>query len=556
MKMAMIRGYPENMRKSIENVNKTRSKRLDQIIPDLTLAERKEVLDGFHPDYNPKFKRNITWGQNKGDNVPNEVVDVLEAYPMVNPDDIDLSQIDFDVNVLIVGAGGAGTSAALWSKYAGVPKEEILLATKLRLGDCNTVMAQGGIQAADRPDDSPIIHYLDAIGGGHFENNPKLVNALVADGPKIIKWHKDLGMMYDCNEDGSLVQNPGGGTSRNRMHCAKDYTGMEIFRTLKDEIINLEIPYLEFSPAVELITDETGRVAGTVLYNIETKQYFVVRAKTTILTTGGFGRLHVAGFPTTNHYGATMDGVVMAYRAGAKLRDLDATQFHPTGAAFPEQIVGLLITEKVRSLGGQVLGKDGEQLCYPLEPRDVEASSIIKCCTSTDNYIETPTQMRGVWLDSPLIEEIKGKGTILNNLSAMYRMMNRFDIDITEDPILVYPTLHYQNGGIEHDENCYTSIKGLLAAGEISGGVHGKNRLMGNSLLEINVFGRRAGMTAAKEFRKKSTVGKLSLTHVHKSIKALDALNLKDKRYSPTILPEYRSDAVRARLVQLYEESL
>ncbi len=554
--MKMIRGYPEDMRKSIDNVNKTRSKRIDQIIEDLSLEERKDVLDNFHPDYNPKYKRDISWGVNKGDNVPNEVADVIEAYPMVNPNDIDLNQIDYDVNILIIGAGGAGTSAALWANYSGVPKDEILLVTKLRLGDCNTVMAQGGIQAADRPVDSPLIHYMDAIGGGHFENKPKLVKALVNDAPKIIKWHKDLGVMYDCTEDGSFIENPGGGTSRNRMHCSKDYTGLEMFRTLKDEIINKEIPYLEFSPAIELITNETGGIAGAVLYNIETKQYFVVRAKTIILTTGGFGRLHVAGFPTSNHYGATMDGVVMAYRAGAKLRDLDATQFHPTGAAFPEQIVGLLITEKTRSLGAQVLGRNGEQICYPLEPRDVEASSIIKCCAATDNYIETPTQMRGIWLDSPLIEEIKGKGTILKNLSAMYRMMNRFDIDITEDPILVYPTLHYQNGGVELDENCYTSLKGLLAAGEISGGVHGKNRLMGNSLLEINVFGRRAGITAANEYKKKSTVGKLTLAHVHKSIKSLDALKLKDKRYSPTILPEYRSDIVRDRLVQLYEQSL
>jgi succinate dehydrogenase/fumarate reductase flavoprotein subunit len=134
-------------------------------------------------------------------------------------------------------------------------------------------------------------------------------------------------------------------------------------------------------------------------------------------------------------------------------------------------------------------------------------------------------------------------------------MMKRFDIDISEDPILVYPTLHYQNGGVEHDANCYTSLEGLLAAGEISGGVHGKNRLMGNSLLEINVFGRRAGMTAAKEFKKKSSkTGKISLDHVRKVIKTLDSLNLKEKRYSPIILPEYRSEAVRDRLVQLYEE--
>ncbi|MHA1303661.1 MAG: FAD-binding protein [Candidatus Heimdallarchaeaceae archaeon] len=552
----MIRGYPESMRKSIDNVNKTRDKRIDQIMKDLTLEEREKVLNEFHPDYNPKFKRDISWGQNKGDNVPNEVADILEAYPMINPDDVDLSQIDYDVGVLVIGAGGAGTSAALWSLYSGVPRDKILLATKLRLGDCNTVMAQGGIQAADRPEDSPLIHYLDAMGGGHFENKPELVKALVCDAPKIIKWHKELGIMYDQNKDGSFVENPGGGTSRNRMHCAKDYTGLEIFRNLKDEVLNQEIPVLEFSPAVELLTDENGRVAGAVLYNLETKKYSVVRAKTTILTTGGFGRLHIAGFATTNHYGATGDGIVMAYRAGAKLRDLDSTQFHPTGAAYPEQIVGLLITEKVRSLGAQVLGRNGEQICYPLEPRDVEASSIIKVCKSTDNYVETPTGMRGVWLDSPLIEEIKGKGTIEKNLAAMQRMFKRFDIDMTEDPILVHPTLHYQNGGVELDANGYTSVPGLLGAGEISGGVHGKNRLMGNSLLEINVFGRRAGITAGKEFKRGKKPGKLSLDHVRKTIKQLDQLNLKQKRYSPIILPEYRSDAVRDRLVQLFEASL
>ncbi|UJG40510.1 MAG: FAD-binding protein [Candidatus Heimdallarchaeum aukensis] len=552
----MIRGYPESMRKSIDKVNKTRDKRIDQIMKDLTLEEREKVLKEFHPDYNPAYKRTISWGQNKGDYVPNEVADILESYPIYDPDEIDLSQIDYDVGILIIGAGGAGTAAALWSVYSGVPNDKILLTTKLRLGDCNTVMAQGGIQAADRPEDSPLIHYLDAMGGGHFKNKPELVKALVSDGPKIIKWHKELGLMYDQNEDGSFVENAGGGTSRNRMHCAKDYTGMEIFRNLKDEVINNEIPLLEFSPAVELLKDENGRVAGALLYNLETKEYSVVRAKTTILTTGGFGRLHIAGFATTNHYGATGDGIVMAYRAGAKLRDLDSTQFHPTGAAFPEQIVGLLITEKVRSLGAQVLGKNGEQICYPLEPRDVEAASIIRVTKSTDNYVETPTGMRGVWLDSPLIEEIRGKGTIDKNLAAMKRMFARFDIDMTEDPILVHPTLHYQNGGVELDENGYTSVPGLLGAGEISGGVHGKNRLMGNSLLEVNVFGRRAGITAAKEYKRGKKPGKLTLSHVKKTIEQLDALNIKKKRFSPIILPEYRSEAVRDRLIQLFESSL
>lgn len=552
--MKLIGGYTEEMRKSIDNVNKTRSKRRDQIIADLTMDERKKVLDQFHPDYNPKYKRDISWGPNKGDNVPNEVADVLESYPTIDPDKLNLEKIDYDVGVLIIGAGGAGTNAALWSHYSGVPLEDILMVTKLRFGDCNSVMAQGGIQAADRPEDNPHIHYLDAIGGGHFENGPKLVKALVGDAPKVIKWHKELGVNYDCDEEGMFIENPGGGTSRNRMHCAKDYTGLEIFRTLKDEAINQGIPYIEFSPAVELLTDDSGRVTGAILYNIETHNYFVVRAQTVVMATGGFGRLHVGGFATTNHYGATMDGVVMAYRAGAKLRDLDSTQFHPTGAAYPEQIVGLLITEKVRSLGGQVLGKNGEQICYPLEPRDVEAASLIKECTTTENYIETPTGMRGVWLDSPLIEEVSGKGTIQKNLSAMYRMLKRFDIDIAKDPICVYPTLHYQNGGVSLDENCYSSVKGLLIAGEVSGGVHGKNRLMGNSLLEINVFGRRAGVTAANEYKKKTKPGKLTLNHVYNTMKSLDAMNLKSKKYAPLILPEYRSDMVKDRLVQLYEQ--
>jgi succinate dehydrogenase/fumarate reductase flavoprotein subunit len=324
--MKLIGGYTERMRKSIDNVNKTRSKRRDQIIADLTMDQRKEVLDKFHPDYNPKYKRDISWGPNKGDNVPNEVAEILEAYPTIDPDIIDLNQIDYDVGVLIIGAGGAGTNAALWAKYSGVPKKEILLVTKLRFGDCNSVMAQGGIQSADRLDDNPHIHYLDAIGGGHFENKPELVKALVGDAPKVIKWHKELGVNYDCDENGAFIEIPGGGTSRNRMHAAKDYTGMEIFRTLKDEAINVGIPYLEFSPAVELLTDESGRVTGAILYNIETKRYYIVRARNAVvMATGGFGRLHVGGFATTNHYGATMDGVVMAYRAGARLRDLDST---------------------------------------------------------------------------------------------------------------------------------------------------------------------------------------------------------------------------------------
>jgi succinate dehydrogenase/fumarate reductase flavoprotein subunit len=325
---------------------------------------------------------------------------------------------------------------------------------------------------------------------------------------------------------------------------------MEIMRVIRDEFRNREIPVLEFNPAVELLKDDEGNVAGAVLFNLETEQYYTVRAKATVLATGGFGRLHIQGFPTTNHYGATADGLVMAYRAGAKFRDLDTVQYHPTGAAYPEHIVGLLITEKVRGMGAQPVDRDGNLFVFPMEPRDVEAASIIKRCAE-GKCVETPTGMQGVWLDSPMIEEIEGEGAIRKNLEAMYRMYKRFGIDMTKDPILVFPTLHYQNGGVEIDVNAQTSVPGLFAGGEVEGGVHGKNRLMGNSLLDYNVFGRRAGISAAQWASKRSKPGKLSLSHVSSYIKELEKAKVPPERRSPMLLPEYRGEKVLARMLDI-----
>lgn len=544
----MTDGYPEYMRELIEKVHSTRDKRLNEVYRRLTEEEIEEVLNKYHPDYKPEAKRAVKVGPNKGDKMNHEVVDLLEAYPHINPDDIDLTNIEYDVDVLVIGGGGAGSTAALWAKYNGA---DVMIATKLRHGDANTMMAQGGIQAADKPNDSPMIHYLDVMGGGHFYNIPELVEALVMDAPLIIKWHEELGVMYDKEPDGTMRTKHGGGTSRKRMHSARDYSGGEIMKTLRDEVQNLDIPVIEFSPAVELIKDDKGQVAGAVLFNMETEEYHVVRAKTTIMAVGGFGRIHVQGFPTTNHYGATMDGVVMAYRAGAKTIFLDAVQYHPTGAAYPEQIVGLLITEKVRGLGGQLLNKYGEQFTYPLETRDVESSVIIRECYERNNGIITPTGMRGVWLDSPLIEIIHGKGTIQKELPAMFRMFKRFGINMAEDPILVYPTLHYMNGGIIINAKAETQIPNLYSAGETSGGVHGRNRLMGNSLLEISVFGRRAGINAAKK-SKKVKLGKLTLQHVKDYIKELQAAGIPPVRKAPMLLPDYRRKEVIARTIDIF----
>jgi len=549
-------GYPEEFWDSIEKVEATRERRLKEVFKRITPEEKEKLLEKWHPDYRPEGKRALKLGPNKGDYVPNEVADILEAYPLIDPNDIDLEDIDYDVDVLIIGGGGSGAAAALWTNYSGIKAENILIATKLRFGDANTKMAQGGIQAADRPQDSPPIHFIDVIGGGHYANKPELVRILVKEAPLIIKWHEELGVMYDKDEHGNFIEIHGGGTSRKRMHAAKDYTGLEIMRVLMDEVLNREIRVIEFSPAVELIMDTNGQVAGAVLYNLETNQYYVVRAKATVLTTGGFGRLHIQEFPTTNHYGATADGLVMGYRVGTHLRDMDSVQYHPTGAAFPEQIVGQLVTEKVRGLGAQLVNIDGEQFIYPLEPRDVVAAAIIRECYGRNKGIVTVTGQRGLWLDSPMIEIIHGEGTIKRYLAAMYRQFKRFDIDITKEPMLVFPTLHYMNGGIEINE--YTQalnadgkpIPGLFACGEVTGGVHGKNRLMGNSLLDINVFGRRGGINAAKH-AKKAKVGKLTLKHVNVWITKLKESGIEPKRKAPMILPEYRGKRALSRSINI-----
>jgi succinate dehydrogenase / fumarate reductase flavoprotein subunit len=538
------------MRASTALVERTRPARMGHAFPAMSLDERKVLLTNFHPDYKAAAKRPLLFGPSKGMPLNHELADLFEARPLVRSS-LNLSHVDSDIDLLVIGGGGGGTVAAIWAVKEGLDPSRVMIATKLRHGDSNSTMAQGGIQAADQPQDSPTHHYLDVMGGGHFTNRPELVRALVEDAPLIIQWHERLGVMYDKDPQGHFVVNPGGGTSRNRMHSARDYTGLEIMRVLRDEARNLGIPVVEFSPAIELLCDDRGRVAGAVLINMETKRYHIVRAKATIITTGGLGRLHMQQYPTTNHYGATGDGLVLAYRVGAELVDLDAVQYHPTGAAFPAQMAGLLITEKVRGLGAQPVNRNGDQFVFPLEPRDVEASAFIRECSQRGLGVDTPHEISGVWLDSPMVDLIHGPGTIRAALPAMFRMYTRFGIDMTRDPILVYPTLHYQNGGITTDEHGATSVPGLYAAGEVMGGVHGKNRLMGNSLLDFNVFGRRAGIAAATYAKAGHAPGRLSLAHVDAYEGMLREANIETTRTAPRILPDYRGKEALERYLDI-----
>ena len=529
--------YTEEQIQSMKKVEATRSERLNNLFPRMTAEEKDQVLKENHPDYIESAYETLKIGPNKGDKVLHELADLLQGAPRVldYADKVNLEKPDYDVDVLVIGGGGAGSSAAITAHAAGA---NVMIVTKLRIGDANTMMAEGGIQAADKENDSPAIHYLDAFGGGHFAAKPELLEKLVCEAPDAIKWLSDLGVMFDKDENGNMITTHGGGTSRKRMHACKDYSGAEIMRTLRDEVLNRKIPVVDFTSAIEIIKDSNGNACGAVLLNMETGEILVAKAKTVILATGGAGRLHYQGFPTSNHYGATADGLVLAYRAGAKLLYADTLQYHPTGAAEPTQIFGALVTEKVRSLGAQLVNKNGEAFVYSLETRDVTASTIIRECKQRNNGIKT-TDGEGVWLDTPIIEILNGEGTIEKRIPAMLRMFGKYGIDIRKEPILVYPTLHYQNGGIDIGANCESTVGNLFVAGEAVGGIHGRNRLMGNSLLDIIVFGRDAGRFAS-ERAKTVTVGKMNLKHVNEFAKELKEAGIQPTKLSPQLLPDYR----------------
>ena len=525
--------YPDEMRESLAKVEQNRAFNTAFEPKRMTAEEKETLLKTYHPDYIDGEFSELRVGQNKGEKVPKELAALLQAKSRI-ASDFDVSRPDYDVDVLIIGGGGAGASAAIEADNTGA---SVMIVTKLRIGDANTMMAEGGIQAADKPNDSPAVHFLDAYGGGHFAAKKDLLYKLVTEAPEAIQWLNRLGVEFDKDETGAMLTTHGGGTSRKRMHAAKDYSGAEIMRTLRDEVLNRKIPVVDFTAAVELLLDENGRAAGAVLMNMETQELLVARAKTVILATGGAGRLHYQGFPTSNHYGATADGLVLGYRAGAKLLYADTLQYHPTGAAFPEQIFGALVTEKVRSLGAKLVNAEGEVFMHPLETRDVSAASIIRECSDRHHGVHTVEGV-GVWLDTPMIERKHGAGTIENRIPAMLRMFAEYGIDIRREPILVYPTLHYQNGGLDITPACETAVPHLFAAGEVVGGIHGRNRLMGNSLLDIIVFGRNAGRNAGNR-AKETEIGSPCLSHLDRFAGQLAEAGLTSDAVSPVLLPDY-----------------
>jgi succinate dehydrogenase / fumarate reductase flavoprotein subunit/L-aspartate oxidase len=235
----------------------------------------------------------------------------------------------------------------------------------------------------------------------------------------------------------------------------------------------------------------------------------------------------------------------MGYRAGVPISFLHTVQYHPTGVVYPEQAEGILITEKFRGAGANVLNIDGEQFVFEREPRDVEAACIIReCSDDVGKGVPTPTGKRAVWLDSPMIDLLKGEGTVEREFPGKHILFKRYDIDISQVPMLIHPTLHYQNGGLDIESSCETNVPGLYAAGEVTGGVHGENRLMGNSLLDVIVFGRIAGRNASDYVKKYKESGGLNLDHVRSYNEEVDRAKIEGDRIAPMILPDYSNPRV------------
>ena len=406
------------------------------------------------------------------------------------------SSRDVACDVLVVGAGGAGMSAALAAQASGA---RVLVATKSALGASNTGRAQGGIQAAIGDDDSIESHFEDTLAAGHGEGRPELVRALTAGGPGAVEWLQDIGVGFS-RDDGELRLLRCGGASRKRLLQAGERTGAEMVTAMRSAVRDADIELAEGAALEELRPSATGWRAtvrpgrnGQLLY---------VDAGAVVLAAGGGlkGEAERLGIGSTNHPDATPEVLELALGLGAEGRELDSWQRHPTGSVWPPALAGYALPETTRAYGATLHDADGERFVDEMAPRDVVAAGIIEA-VAAGRGVTAPDGSLAVWLDTTAIDREHGAGFTAERLAYVHGRYLKAGVDITAERVLVYPVLHYRNGGLAIDEHSATTVPGLFAAGEIAGGVHGTNRLMGNSLLDTVVFGRRAGRSAAEEAR-------------------------------------------------------
>ena len=387
------------------------------------------------------------------------------------------------VDVLVVGSGASGLAAAVSAHRAGA---SVALAAKDSLQSCNSAKAQGGIQAAFGADDSPEQHAEDVWKSSHETADRRLVEVLTGEAPGAIHWLEELGVEF-TRENGGYRLARCGGASRKRLLQVGDRTGHAITKALREAVEASSVRTFTKAPLRSLEPSPTGWrvVCGEQ----------AIDAGAVVLAAGGrcYREAEERGELSTNHPGATGEVTRIALELGAESRDLDALQYHPNGGAWPANMQGYSIPETTRAYGATLLNAEGEEFTDPLGPRD-EVSQAIFDEVSAGRGVETPDGRPSVYLDTTRIPQADADVS----LPYMLRRYRAAGVDPLEQPILTYPVLHYQNGGLVIDEHGETTLEGVFACGEIAGGTHGRNRMMGNSLLECTVFGRRAGAAAAE----------------------------------------------------------
>ena len=398
-----------------------------------------------------------------------------------------------DHDVLIIGAGGAGLRAALGALAQGA---NVGVVCKSLLGKAHTVMAEGGIAAAmgnvDAADNWRT-HFRDTMRGGKFLNDWRMAQIHAQEAPERVHELEQWGALFDRTKDGEILQRAFGGHTFRRLAHVGDRTGLEMIRTLQDRGVQMGIDvYMECT--ISRLLKDGDRVAGAFGYWREQGRFVLFRAKSIVLATGGIGKAYKI---TSNSWEYTGDGMALAYNAGAELKDMEFVQFHPTGMVWPPGVQGLLVTEAVRGEGGILRNKLGERFMEKYDPKRMELSTrdVVARSIYTEVREGRGTEHGGAYLDI----SHKPAEYVKKKLPSMYHQFKELaDVDITKGPMEVGPTCHYMMGGIRVEaETAQSSVPGLFAAGEAAAGLHGANRLGGNSLSDLLVFGRRAGLAAA-----------------------------------------------------------
>jgi succinate dehydrogenase / fumarate reductase, flavoprotein subunit len=451
---------------------------------------------------------------------------------------------DYEVrehDVLIIGAGGAGLRAAVAAAEHGL---SVGIVTKSLLGKAHTVMAEGGMAAAlgnVDPDDSWRQHFMDTMKSGKFINNWRMAEIHAKESPDRVYELEQWGALFNRTSEGKISQRPFGGHTYRRLAHVGDRTGLELIRTMQEKVLATDAKvYMETT--VTKLFKKDGRVVGALAYTRENGKFVHFKTKAVVMATGGWGRIFKV---TSNSWEGTGDGVVLGYDAGAELVDMEMMQFHPTGMVWPPGVRGLLVTEGVRGEGGVLRNSEGKRYMEKYDPEKMELST--RDVVARANYTEVQegrgSEHGGVYLDiTPL-----GYDGIMKKLPTMYEQFLKLaDIDISKEPMEVFPTVHYTMGGIKIDpETAISSVPGLFAAGEVAGGLHGANRLGGNSLSDLLVFGRRAGEGVAAYIEESVHSTEIDEGDVlHEIGRVLEPLEKKEEGESPYLIQQQLQEAM------------